>query len=139
VSSAFFEEVEDLLVGFLPRALRGFESRRSSINLKLWFGEPREHYEVQALRDGTLEVGFHTEHREEARNDEVLARLLDGEQAWRKALGKEPEAGAFVGGRPRNWRRVSEVWELPGGLGPEAAWEAADRLAAYVVAFEPLR
>ena len=84
-----------------------------------------------------LEVGFHAEHKDQAHNDEVLSRLLGGEKSWRKALGREPQAGPFLG-RQSKWRRISEVWEGD-GLTDDAAVEAAERLATYITALEPLR
>jgi len=138
VSREFFDEVDKALRGFLPPNLREFSARRTSGNLKVWYGdEDREHYEVQLMRGPKLEVGFHTEHRDAARNEEALARLLDKEKAWRKSLGPEPEAGAFLG-RQSPWRRVSEVWDLP-DFSDDASIEAAERLADYITALEPLR
>ena len=126
------------LRGFLPPAMRDFSARRSSGNLKVWFGdEEREHYEVQLLRGPALEVGFHAEHKDEARNEATLERLLEQEKTWRKALGPEPDAGKFLG-RQSSWRRVSEVWDLP-GVEDEASIEAAERLADYIRAIEPVR
>jgi len=137
VSRAFFETVDDALHGFLPPAFRDFQSHRSSMNLKVWFDEGREHYEVQLVSGPALEVGFHAEHKDAGRNEEVLDRLVGGEKRWRKALGRAPKTGAFVG-RQKNWRRVSEVWDGD-GLTEDAAVEAAERLGAYIEALEPLR
>ena len=139
MSRAFFDEVADALVGFLPPHLNQFNSRRSGRNLKVWFGDDgAEHYEVQ-LAGGRLEIGWHAEHRDAGRNDAALAQLTDAEPAWREALGPEPEAGRFLGRFGPVWRRVSEVWDGPGLDGPETAIEAADRLAAYVSALESIR
>jgi hypothetical protein len=138
MSREFFDEVDLALRGFLPPALRDFSARRSSGNLKVWFGEEeREHYEVQLIRGPALEVGFHAEHKDAARNDETLDRLLTAEPAWRKALGPEPDAGPFLG-RQSGWRRISEVWDTP-GITDDASIEAAERLADYIRALEPLR
>jgi len=137
VSRAFFETVDDALHGFLPPAFRDFQSHRSRMNLKVWFDEGREHYEVQLVSGPALEVGFHAEHKDAGRNEEVLDRLVGGEKRWRKALGRAPKTGAFVG-RQKNWRRVSEVWDGD-GLTEDAAVEAAERLGAYIEALEPLR
>jgi hypothetical protein len=138
VSREFFDHLDMALRGFLPPALRDFSARRSSANLKVWFGEEeREHYEVQLLRGPALEVGFHTEHKDEARNEATLERLLEQEKAWRKVLGPEPDAGPFLG-RQSSWRRVSEVWDLP-EVEDEASIEAAERLADYIRAIEPVR
>lgn len=148
---AFFEEAADALVGFLPRDLRGFSSRTGGHNLKVWFGEEaREHYEIQMLSRAALsaagiraaapalEIGFHAEHPEESHNEEALAALVRREKTWRKSLGRKPAAGRFAG-RQATWRRISEVWEGGNLTGGETAIEAAERLAAYVRAFEPLR
>jgi hypothetical protein len=141
VSRAFFDDAADALVGFLPPRFRRFTSRVSSRNLKVWYtADGREHYEVQLLSARRLEVGFHSEHRDATRNDEVLARLLAEERAWRRALGADVVAGKFVGAGPRvPWRRVSEVWNGVDAGGPETAIEAAERLSDYINAFEPLR
>ena len=137
MSRAFFETMDDALHGFLPPAFRDFQSHRSSMNLKVWFDEGREHYEVQLVSGPALEVGFHSEHKDAERNEEVLGRLVDGEKRWRKSLGRAPKKGAFLG-RQKNWRRVSEVWDGE-GLTEDAAVEAAERLGAYIEALEPLR
>src|SRR5436305_12068777 len=139
--SRFFETADDALRGFLPPKLRDFQSHRTGANLKVWFGgDGREHYEVQFVGragDLHLEVGFHAEHKDLARNEEVLNRLLDAEKSWRKALGRDAQAGPFLG-RQNKWRRISEVWEGD-GLTDDAAVEAAERLATYITALEPLR
>jgi hypothetical protein len=134
----FYDDVFDVLRTFLPPSMRNFEWYRTSHNLKLWFGpEQKEHYEVQIFKKGkdiVLEIGFHAEHKEAGRNDEVLAAL--DEKRWRKALGPEAESGTFIG-RQTSWRRLSEVWN--GSDDPELAVDAAERLAEYIRTLEPLR
>lgn len=142
MSRAFFAEVVETLIGFLPPEQSGFSSRVSGRNAKIWFGpEAREHYEAQLVRrDGAtvLEIGFHAEHPDAARSDAVLQRILAGERRWRRALGPEVETGAFLG-RPSPWRRASETWADADLGDPGTAVDAADRLAAYITALEPLR
>jgi hypothetical protein len=151
-SRAFFEQARDALVGFLPPEWRDFGSYFTSRNLKVWFEpERKEHYEVQLIsrhalqaarrrtRTTVLEVGFHAEHTDAARNDDVLARLERSSKRWRKVLGDEPEVDAFVGMQSGAWRRVSELWEGDDVIEPEAAIEAAARLAEYIRAIEPVR
>ena len=139
MSRAYFDELEDALIGFLPPEFSRFSARKTGRNLKVWFGDDAaEHYEVQ-LASGKLEIGWHAEHRDAARNDAALAVLTAREKAWRKALGAEPTAGPFLGRFGPVWRRVSEVWDGPGLDDPATAVEAADRLAAYVTAFETIR
>jgi len=142
VSRAFFAEVVETLIGFLPPDQSRFSSRVTGRNVKIWFGsEAREHYEAQLVRrDGAtvLEIGFHAEHTDAARSDDVLHRILAGERGWRRTLGPEVETGAFLG-RPSPWRRASETWADADLDDPGTAVEAADRLAAYITALEPLR
>ena len=138
---AFYDDVADALAAFLPPKLRDFGSYRSSYNIKVWYGDDqREHYEAQYMkhkRKIVLEIGFHTEHKEKARNDEVLERLIADEKRWRKELGPKPEVGPFIGYQSSSWRRISELWEDQ--IGGDAAVEAAERLATYIRALEPLR
>ena len=142
MSRAFFVEVVETLIGFLPPEQSGFSSRVTGRNAKVWFGaEAREHYEVQLVRrDGVtvLEIGFHAEHPDAARSDAVLHRILAGERRWRRTLGPEVETGGFLG-RPSPWRRASETWADADLGDPGTAVDAADRLAAYITALEPLR
>src|SRR5438874_12465443 len=135
----FFEQLSDALVSFLPPDLRSFDSTIGSRNLKIWYGEDHhEHYEVQRLSTRKLEIGFHAEHPVETRNDEVIASLRARERTWRRALGKEAEAGPFLG-RARGWRRLSEVWDGPGLDTDAAAVEAGDRLARCMRPSERIR
>ena len=142
MSRAFFVEIVETLIGFLPPEQSGFSSRVTGRNVKVWFGaEAREHYEAQLVRrDGAtvLEIGFHAEHPDAARSEAVLQRILAGERRWRRTLGPEVETGAFLG-RPSPWRRASETWADADLDDPGTAVEAADRLAAYIAAIEPLR
>jgi hypothetical protein len=133
-------------VGFLPPELADFDHKVHWSGVKLWYGpEHREHYECQYLArpDGkpgaALEIGFHAEHPDHRRNDATLDALRAHERSWRKALGKRAEAGPFLGGRADTWTRVSEVWLGDEVLDPDAAVEAADRLATYIGALEPIR
>ncbi len=137
---AFYDDVYDAFTGFLPPSMRDFQSYRTSHNIKVWYGSGREHYEVQSIRRRKgyeLEIGFHAEHKEASQNQDVLDLLAGKEKTWRKALGAEPEAGAFIGYQTRTWRRLSEVW--PETDDPDVAGDAAQRLAAYICALEPLR
>jgi len=145
-SDAFFEAVVDALVGFLPPELADFNHKVHWNGVKFWYGDDhREHYECQyvARPDGApgpaLEIGFHAEHSKAAENQAVLVALTGDERRWRRRLGKEAEAGPFVGSRADTWTRVSEFWLDDEVLEPDAAIDAADRLAEYIAALEPVR
>ena len=140
-----FEHVLDAFEGFVGDDEGTVHARSHRRGLKVWFGTTdgaaaKEHYEAQLIRvdgDAALEIGFHAEYPDPARNDEVLARLTEHEAAWRKGLGAEAECGTFLG--MDDWRRISEVWEPPDPDDPEAPIEIAARLADYVQALEPAR
>lgn len=143
-----FDEVAFLVRGMVPAELGEFHERHHNYGIKVWFGPakpPREHYEAQVVGskyvDGAkvlgIEVGFHAEHRDEQANQDVLDRLKRREKSWRRALGKEPEAGVFLGADV--WRRVSETWADPDMSEPDFAFEIAARLTDYVTALEPAR
>jgi hypothetical protein len=137
----FYGEAADALMGFLPRALRDARTLVTGRNLKVWFDEPREHYEIQTIgpaRRPKLEIGFHAEHRTVEENEVVLLRLMQKRNSWRSAL-ETAEAGPFVGAAARPWRRISEVWEDGAPDDAGTAVEAAERLAFYIKALEPLR
>jgi hypothetical protein len=95
---------------------------------------------VQSIRRRSgyeLEIGFHAEYKDAEANEGVVERIASEERRWRKSLGKDPEVGRFIGYQTRSWRRISEVW--PSDDDPEIAVEAAERLAAYIRALEPIR
>jgi hypothetical protein len=144
-----FEEVADAVRSLVPAELGPVRCRAQRYGIKLWFetaNPPREHYEAQVLgpsaceeaRVLALEVGFHAEHADPARNQAVLDRLLAGERRWRRTLGREAEAGPFLG-RREEWRRVSELWADPDLSDPALGLEIGARLTDYACALEPFR
>lgn len=143
-----FEQVGEAARSMTPPELGVFRCRSHRRGIKVWFDTDkagREHFEAQLLSrrhvDGTegmaLEVGFHAEHREEDKNEAVIARLNTRASAWRKVLGDEAEVGLFFGAD--GWRRVSEVWLEPDLEDPDLAFEVAARLVDYVSVIEPAR
>jgi hypothetical protein len=149
VEESLFDDVGDILVGVAPADLGPCRYRAHRYGIKVWFGPEkpiREHYEAQVVGaqevEGAqllaLEVGFHSEHPQAAENDSVLGHLLAHERDWRRALGAEAEAGAFLG-RQDSWRRVSEIWPDPDLGAPDLGLEIALRLVDYVTALEPVR
>ncbi|HEY1738492.1 MAG TPA: hypothetical protein VGI86_07270 [Acidimicrobiia bacterium] len=143
-SGEFFEQVSDALLGSVAPQYADFGGYSHGYGIKVTYGEgerTKEHYEAQIVRAGpkgglVLEIGFHSEHSKADRNEEVLATLLAHDKRWRKALGKEPVAGPFLGNE--RWRRISETWSEFDFRDPDLPFEVSDRLAAYIAAFEPL-
>jgi len=149
VELQLFDEVGEVLRGLLPEALGPVQTKHHRYGIKVWFGAAkptREHYEAQVIGarhvpEATVlgvEVGFHTEHPDPAENQRVLARLLSGETRWRKVLGAEAVAGAFIDDR-RGWLRLSETWPDPDLGDPDLPLELATRLTDYIVSLESLR
>ena len=143
-----FDEVAELVRAMAPPSAGEVRVRSHRRGVKIWIGEEataKEHYEAQLLSrryvDGTegmaLEVGFHSEHKEPAKNIAVIDRVMKTEKKWRKELGKEPTADVFFGAD--NWRRISEAWIEPDMDDPELAFEVASRLVDYVTAIEVAR
>ena len=146
---SLFEDVSDALRGLWSADLGALHCTHHRYGIKVWLGTatraPREHYEAQVIgpqhvpKPATLgiEVGFHSEHPQEADNEAVIAALVGSERSWRKQLGKEAGVGTVLG-RP-HWRRVSEVWPDPDMSDPELVFELAARLTDYLTALEPIR
>jgi hypothetical protein len=149
VEQHVFDEVADAVVSLVPADLGDLRCRAHRYGIKLWFDTAtpsREHYEAQVLGASVmdeaevlaLEVGFHAEHPDVARNEAVLTRMLGDERRWRRTLGVEAEAGPFLGRRD-DWRRISELWPDPDLSDPLIAFEIATRLTDYITALEPSR
>jgi hypothetical protein len=145
-----FEVAADALRALLPDDLGEWHTRAHRYGIKVWFGPEskpnREHYEAQVIGANgvpeakvlAIEVGFHAEHSDPAKNESAIAGLVAGEKRWRKALGTEATAGAFLGRRD-DWARLSETWLDPDLGDPDLALDVASRLADYIEALEPLR
>lgn len=148
VELGVFDQTSEVIRALAPDHLGDLQLRSHRRGVKVWFGSDvpdKEHYEAQLLSrnyvDGVggmaLEIGFHSEHKDSAANDEVLAKLAGCEADWRAVLGDEPQAATFFGAQ--NWRRVSETWIEPDLDDPELAFEIAARLVDYLVVIEPSR
>jgi len=148
VEISLFEEVAELVRAMSPEQIGQVRLRAHRRGVKVWFDTEKptkEHYEAQMLSrryvDGTegmaIEVGFHSEHKDQAENVAVIDRILTSEKRWRKELGSEPEVAPFFGAD--NWRRVSEAWIEPDLDDPELTFEIASRLVDYVSVIEPAR
>ena len=147
---SLFEDVADALRGLPPADLGELHCTHHRYGVKVWAGPatkaPREHYEAQVIGRQyvpeaaalAIEVGFHSEHPQEADNEAVISELVRSERSWRKQLGEEVLVGTFLG-RAGHWRRLSEVWLDPDMNDPELVFELAARLTDYLRALEPYR
>ena len=99
-----FDEVADAVRSLVPAELGTIRCRPHRYGIKVWIDvarPPREHYEAQVLGPSAcdeatvlaLEVGFHAEHPDPARNQAVLDQLLATEDRWRPTLG--PAGGSL--------------------------------------------
>jgi hypothetical protein len=149
VELSIFDEVGEALRGLAPAELGEYRHRAHRYGVKVWFGPatpPREHYEAQvvgadadrAARHLAIEVGFHSEYPNPADNDAVIAHLLANEKRWRRTVGREAQAGPFLG-RADRWRRVSETWPDPDLDDDGLVTELATRLTDYITGLEPVR
>ncbi len=145
---ALFEQVAEAVRSMTPDELGQVRTRAHRRGIKVWFDTeraPREHYEAQFVGrhhvDGTdgvvLEIGFHAEHPEAARNQEIVSTIATQEATWRKILGDEAEIAPFFGAD--NWRRISEAWFDADPEDPELPMEVASRLVDYLEAIEAAR
>lgn len=145
---ALFDHVGELVRTLVPAGQPALRVRAGHRGVKVWFGNDRPerfHYEAQVvarkLIDGVdglaVEVGFHAEHPDEARNRALLDDLLARADGWRPDLGDDATAGAFLGHAP-DWRRLSETWIEPDLGDPDLPFELASRLADYIAALEPI-
>lgn len=143
-----FDEVGELVRSLAPPELGQVKWRAHRRGVKVWFDTEkagREHYEAQQVArrhldgiDGmVIEVGFHTEHGDEAANQAVLDRLLSCRDDWDAELGDEAVAGPFLGND--GWRRISETWIEPDLQDPDLSFELGSRVVDYVVALEAHR
>ncbi len=133
-----------------PDGLGDLHCRVHRRGIKIWFGTstpPRAHYEAQVLplrlapggagRRSALEIGFHAEYSKEPENEAELQVLEAASETWRRELGDEAVAGAFLG--RDSWRRLSEVWFDDDLDDPDFGFEIASRLVDYVSVLEPVR
>lgn len=143
-----FDEVAELVRAMSPAEIGEVHVRAHRRGVKVWFdteAPTKEHYEAQMLSrryvdgiEGTaIEIGFHSEHKDQADNVAVIERVVRSEKKWRKELGKEPQVDTFYGAD--NWRRVSEAWIEPDLDDPEITFEVASRLVDYISVIEPAR
>lgn len=136
-----FEQIDDTVRGFVGPRLREFHSIRSAHLLKLWYKDPKIHFETQLLgprwspKGKWYEVGLHFEFDEHASNQAALDAVTTGLKLGR--LLPRAEAGPAFGPRRSTWLRLSEL--LPESDDEEELGEdIAIVLSAYIRALYPV-
>lgn len=134
-----FDQVGEIVRTMLPTDGDPVRIRAHRRGVKVWFGPvtaPRQHFEAQLIPaqlvgappDTTvIEIGWHSEDRDEAANDAALTGLGTD---WAPDLGDAAVSGPFLGND--TWRRVSETWSAVDLDDPDAAFEIAARVVDYV-------
>ena len=142
MTRAFFDQIDDEVRGMVGPSLRNFNSQRSGRLIKIWYGDPSVHFEVQMLsgtwapqRKPCLEIGLHLESKDAGRNEQILTRLVGERAIWGTGL-EAAEPGKAFGPMAARWRRVSEVVDLP-ALDEDFADEVAERFSSYIKTLRP--
>lgn len=131
-SGDFLLRIGPLVRARVPEDLADFHWDAVSFQAKLWYGNKDLHYEVWPReRLATIEIGLHFE-SDHLTNARLLAAFTANARAVCRTL-----PSARIEGWDRGWARV---WEPLPHRQPDAALsgELADRIAAYVVALEPI-
>jgi hypothetical protein len=109
------------------------ESRVRSSMVQLYFGDPRQHYELWLrLRDRLVEIGLHFEGE---REDSLarIAQVADSMPLVMEGLGPQVEVEEWT----ERWTRVHETVPLR-VLDEAYAAELGHRLARYVKVLQPI-
>jgi hypothetical protein len=131
-TAPFFQALPLQVARALPAELRGFEHRRVSGVMKFHYGRPETHYEAwYHSGQGRVEVGLHFEGSPElnaAGLDFFRARMVE-------VKGSLPRAELEPW--DRGWTRLYETFPAV-GLDNDALAATAGRIAAYMIALQPL-
>lgn len=129
---AFLSRIPALIRVDLPADLRRFTTANGYGLIKVLYGNPKLHYEVNHQpRSLTVEVGLHFE-----ADHFTNARLLGAFRVHAKSVARELP-GARLEEWDKGWCRVWEPMPYE-SLDREAQTAVAERLARYITVLEPL-
>ena len=132
-SRTFLRGVVDRALGEMPGDLPPLHSVTYSYMAQLWSGNKQLHYEAW-IRDrlGVIELGLHFE-ADALTNARLLAAFRARERSIRRTLGSDTRIETWDRGWARVWEPVALVT-----LDRVFLEKIGDRIAAYVIALEPL-
>lgn len=117
----------------LPADWQAFQARRQSHLLKLWYTEPRLHYEVWPVAGrGLIEVGLHFE-----ATADVNKRLLDWFDPHMVALAAAVDGAVELEQWTAAWGHIFHVFHAP-SLTVEMQAAVIDWLTRFIPVAEPV-
>lgn len=117
----------------LPRALKKFSARTHFTLFKIYFANPRTHYEVGVRgQERLIEVGLHFED-EQSKNWELLAYFKERAFEIHAELGSRVEVEQWT----NSWSRVHEVVPYQ-SLDETTVGIIAEKLARMIIVLEPM-
>jgi hypothetical protein len=117
----------------LPRALKNFQARTQFTLFKIFFANPRTHYEVAVRgQERLIEVGLHFED-EPSRNSELLAYFKERAFEIHAELGPRAEVEQWT----NSWSRVHEVVPYQ-SLDENLVGIVAEKLTRMITVLEPM-
>jgi len=117
----------------LPRVLKNFNARTQFTLFKLFYSNPRAHYEVGVRgQERLIEVGLHFED-EKSKNDALLAHFMARAFEIHAELGPRVEVEQWT----NSWARVHQVIPYQ-ALDAELVQTVAEQLTRMIIVLEPM-
>lgn len=117
----------------LPRALQKFQARTQFTLFKIFYDNPRTHYEVNVRgQERLIEIGLHFED-DAARNAELLTYFKARAFEIHAELGARVEVEQWT----QSWSRVHEVVPYQ-SLDVKLVETVAEKLAQMILVLEPM-
>jgi hypothetical protein len=129
----FLNDIPVRLRQALPPTWQDVQSRKQAHLVKLWYAEPRLHYEVWPVAGrGIIEVGLHFE-----ADADINKRLLDWFDPHMVALAATLDGAVELEQWTPSWGHIFHVFHAP-VLDPTAQAAVVDWLARFIPEAEPI-